>query len=206
MPGSKSDRSCRAWRWLNMFGVAALLQAWLVNPAVAGMISFAPSSQTVELGQRFALTVQVSDVLPAGLGAYDFTLRFDPAVLGFAHVDDARNLGMAIGLAATEVGGGVLVSDFSFELPADLLALQQPSFSLFTVYFDAVGVGSSALLIENLATFDADGMALSYAASGALVTVAPPSTRLPEPAALGLVLLALLALACQARPWRQRRR
>jgi len=189
-----------------MLALATLLQAWLPGQAVAGMISFTPASQTVELGQRIALTIQVSDVLPAGLGAYDFTLRFDPAVLGFASVNDAGNLGMAIGLAATDVGGGVLLSDFSFELPADLLALQAPSFDLFTIYFDAIGIGTSALLIENLSTFDVDGNAMSYAASRASVTVAPPTTRLPEPASLGLVLLALLAMGWHAGPSRQRRR
>lgn len=206
MPGFDRDRSCRAWRWLQMIALAALLQAPLSGAAGAAALFITPATQTVGLGQQVALTVQVSDVLPAGLGAYDFTLRYDPAVLGFASVDDAQGLGTAIGLAATDVGAGVLLSDFSFELTADLLALQSPDFALFTIYFNALSVGSSALTVENLATFDAAGHALAYGASGAMVTVAPPASRLPEPGGLALVGLALLAMACSALWRRQRRR
>jgi hypothetical protein len=164
-----------------------------------------PASQTVGLGQEVALSVQVSDVLPSGLGAYDFTLRFDPTVLGFSRVDDARHLGAAVGLGATDIGGGVLLSDFSFELVPDLLALQSPDFTLFTIYFNALGLGSSTLSIDGLSTFDAVGDATAYDARGAFVTVAPPSTSVPEPGSLGLVAIALLAIALYARPSRQRR-
>ncbi len=205
MSGSKGDGSCRPWRWLNTLALATALQAWLPGAAGAAVISMTPATQTVGLGAQVALTVQVSDVLPAGLGGYDFTLRFDPAVLGFARVQDAQHLGAAIGLAANDVGGGVLLSDFSFELTSDLLALQAPAFDLFTIYFDALGVGTSALDIDALSTFDADGNAVAYNAVGASVTVAPRGIQLPEPASLALVMLALLAMR-YARPWRQRRR
>lgn len=206
MLGSHGDRSCRAWRWLKGLAFAAALQAGLPGMAVAAAIFITPPSQSVGLGGQVALTVQVSDVLPAGLGGYDFTLRFDPTVLGFSRIEDDQRLGAAIGLAATDVGGGVLLSDFSFEATADLLALQSSDFALFTIYFDALGVGTSALSLDGLSTFDAAGNAVAYGATGASVTVTPRATRLPEPASLALVLLALLAMAHYAGPWRQRRR
>lgn len=205
MFGSTGNRPRRAWRWLTVLAVAASFQALLPGLASAAVMFVTPASQTVGLGTQVGLTVQVSDVLPDGLSAYDFTLRFDPAVLGFARVEDAQNLGAAVGLGATDVGGGVLLSDFSFELVADLLALQSPSFSLFTIYFDAIGVGTSALSIEGLSTFNAQGDPLTYNTVGASVTVTPRVTRLPEPASLALVLLTLLAMARYAGPWRQRR-
>lgn len=206
MLGSQRGRSCHGWRWLNVLVVAAALQAGLAGKASAAAIFVTPPSQSIGLGGQVALTVQVADVLPAGLGAYDFTLRFDPAVLGFARVDDAHGLGAAVGLAATDVGGGVLLSDFSFELTADLLAVQSSDFALFTIYFDALGIGTSSLSIDGLSTFDAAGNALAYGVAGASVTVTPRATGLPEPASLALVLLALLAMARCAGPWRQRRR
>ena len=206
MLGSRGDRSCRAWRWLNVLALATVLQAWLPGMAGAAAIFVTPPSQTIAQGGQVALTVQVSDVLPAGLGGYDFTLRFDPTVLGFARVEDAQHLGAAIGLAASDGGGGVLLSDFSFEATSDLLALQSADFALFTIYFDALDVGTSALSIEGLSTFDAEGNAVAYGVLGASVTVVPPGIRLPEPASLALVLLALLAMARYVRPWRQRRR
>lgn len=176
-------------RWLLTTAVIVLIG--MGGGASAHSLSFDPQNQTTALGGEATVTVRISDVLPAGLGAYDFDVRFDPSILAFDRAIDGFGLGVAIGLGALSGAGTVTVSDFSLESVADLLALQGDAFPLFSLVFDTLAEGTSALGFELVNLGDAAGNPLAPSTLGAgSITVA---RVVPEPGALALVLAASLA-------------
>jgi hypothetical protein len=179
-------------------GATAVALACLGAPqAGAHTLVFAPADQTVGLGSQASVAVRIVDALPEGLGAYDFDLTFDAAILSFSHAIDALGLGLAIGLGTTPGAGSVRVSDFSLETVADLLALQPNDFELFTLVFDTLAVGASALGFANVNLGDAAGNPVaSQQDTGRIEVVAQ---AVPAPATALLVGAALLALVGRRR-------
>jgi hypothetical protein len=170
--------------------IAALALVGFSSSAAALVLSFNPANQTVPLSGLASVDIRVSDVLPAGLGAYDFDVTFDPTILGYNNVVDGLGLGFAIGLGATPGVGTVTVSDFSLEAPADLLALQTNEFVLFSIVFDTLALGTSPLGFSGVTLGDAQGNQITPAGlAGGSITVA----AVPEPGALGLLLAAGMA-------------
>jgi PEP-CTERM motif len=172
--------------WLS--AALMLLPGW----ASAYSLSIEPTSQTVGLGTEVAVTVKVSNTQPSGLGAYDFRFNFDGAVLAFDRFSDAAGLGAAVGLGVTQLGNSLLVSDFSLETVPDLLSFQSADFTLFTLVFDTVGLGTSLLDLSNISVFDAGGNMVAATSGGGSITV-QASSGVPEPASWALVGLAMAA-------------
>jgi uncharacterized protein (TIGR03382 family) len=160
--------------------------------AGAYALTVSPFAQTASLGSEVGVALTVADVLPGGLGGYNFDISFDAGILSFGRIVDAQGLGLAFGLVSVAGAGLLSVADASLESESDLLALQSESFTLFTVYFDAVGLGTSALSLDAVAFADAAGNAVSPSAVGGSVTVLP-NNAVPVPGTLSLVLVAALA-------------
>jgi PEP-CTERM motif len=140
------------------------------------------------------VTVKVSNALPSGLGSYDFRFNFDNTVLAFDRATDGAGLGLAFGLGVSDLGSTLLMSDFSLETQLDLLALQSTDFTLMTLVFDTVAVGTSALDLGGITLSDAGGNIVAHSASGGSVTVTA-AAAVPEPASWALAGLALAAAA-----------
>lgn len=179
-------------------GLLALL-LFVSGAASAYTLSFAPSTQGVALGSTATVEVRIAGIFPGplpstdGLGEYDFDVVFDPALIAFKQAADASSLGVAIGLGVDDSQAGRLkVSDFSFEWPDDLLALQIDSMPLFTLVFDSLAVGTSTLLFENITLGDVlGGRRDAIPTNGGITVRAAP---LPEPGTL--MLLASVGLLC----------
>lgn len=180
--------------------VAACTLCLFTASASAYMLVFQPFAQTVGLGGQATVAVRVVDTKPAGLGAYDLDVTYDPAILAFDHAVDGLGLGLAFGLGTSTGVASVTVSDFSLETIADLLALQANSFDLFTLVFDTVGLGTSALGMQAVTLGDATGNLVAFTAGAGSVAVVA-SAAVPEPGTLALVASALLACigACGCR-------
>lgn len=87
------------------------------------------------------------------------------------------------------LAGNVLtISDVSFDDAPTLVSLQSPSFSLFTIYFDAIGLGASSLSISSVTLADAYGNEGAFIARGSSIDVLPVSA-VPEPGSLPLLCL-----------------
>ena len=136
---------CSGMVIIAFFAAGSLFGATLevLNPQVAGV------------GGTLRATVVVSglgDLTSPSLGAFDVTLSFDPAVLGFASVDFGVFLGdEAAGEALTgfqATSDEVMVFEVSLLQPDVLDALQSSSFPLFTVTFNALELGTSSLLLS----------------------------------------------------------
>jgi hypothetical protein len=187
---------------LNTLMIAGTLLASLSAHAVS--LGLSPSSSSVDLGDLVQVELRISG-LGAGtapsLGAYDFTLAFNPAVLGlgtFTFGDPV--LGNQLDLAGfgTVSGfdggtpGQVSVFEISLDLAGDLDALQAAAFGLGTISFNAVGNGVSALQFTSAVWSDAAGNPLA-------AQLGSSSIRVPEPVS-GMIIVAgavLLALAAR---------
>ena len=165
--------------------LAACASSVVCTAGWALALRFEPVDQTVPLGSQVSVAVRIDDTQPAGLGAYDFDVVFDPGVLAFARAVDGGGLGTAIGLDAVASGGSVRVSDFSRETVAGLLALQPDDFAILSLVFDTRAPGTSALELTAVTLGDAAATPLTATLGSGSITVVQ---QVPEPGSAALVL------------------
>jgi len=175
-----------------LMAAAAMLGS---TQAQAYTVSLTPAAQTVEQGAQVAIGVSVSDLGPLGLGSYNFDLGFDAAILGFDHVVDAFGLGISFGLDFASAAGSFSVSDFSLEDPLALLVRQASDVTLFTLYFNTLAAGTSALNLTAGILSDVNGDIVSFLTNNATVTVTEPPTGTPVsmPGTLALLIAGAVA-------------
>lgn len=179
----------------------------LPRHADAIAIGFDPASQSVNPGDPVELAVRISglgDLVAPSLGAFDLDVSFDPGVLAYTGADfgdpllgdqlDLFALGSVSG--ATPALGAVNLFEISLDLPDDLNTLQAQSFVLFTLHFDALAPGASALTLAANELGDAYGDPLNADLEPGSVGV------VPEPGSAQLVAPGVALLAA----WRRRLR
>lgn len=169
-------------------------------------VSVVPTNRNASLGSVLTASVVVSGLgngTAPSIGAFDIDLDFDPAVLDLQSVDFGSELG-DIGLGEATAGSietAMSVNPFEVSLlpSATLLANQPSTFTLFTVTFKAVGLGSSALDLSITALGDEEGDPLQATVTDGSVAVAPVPAPTASPFGLALLVVALLAVAVAAR-------
>jgi hypothetical protein len=177
-----------------MLSAALLLSVGLVPAADAFTLSVVPQSSTVNVGGTVSVAVVASDLVGAAqtLGDYDLNLSFDSSVLSFSSIVFGTGLSVTgvPSLVQDYLTGTGVVNPFesSFESVADLETLQPDAFTLFTITFNALGAGTSALSLGVNALGNASGAALSYDAlnSGSISVAGAPAV--PVPAGVWLLL------------------
>jgi len=117
-------------------------------------ISFDPLTQDVNLGQQAVVDVVISglgDYDSPSLGVFDFDVLYDPTILSFSsyslgdYLGDIL-LGEAMDLSWGEIGpGDVNLFELSLLSPDELNLLQPSSFTIATLYFDTLSLGTSYL-------------------------------------------------------------
>jgi len=165
----------------------------LLFPGLASAISigFSPSSQAVDVGDTVSVELTITglgNLAPASLGVFDLDVLFDPTVLapsgvvfGDPVLGDQLDL-FALGslTASDDSTPGILnLFELSLDSASDLDSLQAGSFTLATLDFTAVSLGSSAL--------DATIHALGDAFGDRLVADVTPGSISPIPEPSGLV-------------------
>jgi len=176
--------------------VAALLLMVGSHSAAAITLSVLPAASDRIVGQPLILSVSIAGLDgPVALGAYDFSVNFDSALLSFqgAMFGDP-GLGTQLDLAgfgsfplATPGIGTVSLMETSLDTTDDLAALQAPSFVLAQLSFSALAAGVSPVTVTLNSLSDAFAVSLSADVSPALVTLAP----VPEPVSAMLLLAGL---------------
>ena len=172
--------------------------AGLIAPGTAGAVIFSwnPSSQVISQGTPVSVDLVVSDLGGSALGAFDVNVSFAPGILGLSGVTFGSLLGdpitEALALSTPGGPGTVELTEVSFLAPADLLLLQSSSFSVATLQFDTLGVGSSPLDISILSVSDANGGELSATSQSGVVTVRTSVAEVAEPATLMLLTAGLV--------------
>jgi PEP-CTERM motif len=179
--------------WLSMLvGFFGLLRA---TPILAISLDFVPVSQTVGLGQSVTVDVVISNLgagIPLSVGAFDLDVNFDLTILSPTDVTFGPFLGDPGPFEAlTSFTFSPGVADFAevslLSVPA-LDALQPASFTLATLSFDTLAVGTSPLTFSQVIVDDAFGNKLTIDAGSGSVNV------VPEPGTFLLLVTGLVGL------------
>ena len=165
-------------------------------------ISFEPSSASVNVGDAIDVDVVVSGLSAAGeiVSAYDLFVSYDASVLTASTISYGSFLDTAIQLSDTSIYGLLEFSEISLLTDAELALLQSDSFTLATLSFSAIAIGSSLLTFEPnpvLGIIDVVGrnyQSLEVSAGTGLVSVVKLPVTVPEPGSMLLMLLGLLVI------------
>ncbi len=195
------------------FTLLAILLAFSPARSYAVSITFDPAAQDVLLGNQAMVDIVISGLgayEAPSLGAFDFTIDFDPAILALNGVTfgdpvlgdqlDIWGLG-GNPMGESELGpGAVNMFEISLDFPEDLDAYQADTFVLASLTFDTLAAGTSGLdlspgLIPPVFG-DAWGEPLDFAVDpGSITVVAGGSAPVPEPGTILLLGSGLLGLA-----------
>jgi len=194
----------------------------LANPASAVIISFSPSSSTVNVGDIFDVDVVISDLFAADgsrevVSAFDLDVLYDSAVLNATGVAFGPLLGDPAFVEATTFSslsvGLVDLFELSFlcvdagvtdpfcDFGPFLSDIQPISFTLATLSFEALAVGSSLLTFDQLVGSggtDLSGKDLFSVLTLDTIgqsTITVNAVVVPEPATMFLLVIGLLGLA-----------
>lgn len=161
------------------------------SSAQAITLSFIPSSQDVVLGDPVSVEVAIAelgDFSPPSLGAFDIDISWDSTILSFSSVvygdpllgDQLDLFGLGSITSTTPSSGSVNLFELSLDSPFDLDTLQAGSFTLATLTFNTLSLGTTPLGIPIInALGDAWGDPLFAGVEGASINVVPePSTLL----------------------------
>jgi len=145
---------------------------------IATAVRVSPASQDVTVGDTFSVDLQVESV--SDLGAYQFGLQFDPAVIGYVSVSDGPFLSSTGGSVLCQtpvVNAGVL----SFGCAIVDVGISGPSGSgtMTQITFQANAVGTSPLDLTSVSLTDISGEPISSAAIGGSVSVSEPTGFAP---------------------------
>jgi hypothetical protein len=172
-------------------------------PARAILIELAPSNQTVAPGAGVSVDLNISGLglgAAPSLGVWELDIGFDAAVLNPLSVTFGGGLdvlGFGSIQSVTSGVGTLNLFELSLDFAADLDLLQADAFTLATLNFDTIGLGTSALTLANVLLGDALGNALTATQiDGASVTVRQAAVPLPEPGTLALFSAGLVLLLC----------
>ena len=157
----------------------------------AVMLSFDPLSQDVLVGDPVDVDLVIAglgDYSPDSLSTFDLDISFDTAILAFSSVsygdpllgDQLDLFGSVFPIITTMPGvGSVNLFEFSFNTVAELDGFQADSFTMATLTFDTLALGTSSLDISINTLGDANGDPLSYSLESGNIDVVPePATML----------------------------
>lgn len=125
----------------------------------ATTIDFNQSNYNVNIGDSFSADLGIAglgDMSPDSLGVFDIDVIYDSTILSLSAVtfgdpvlgDQLDVLGLGSIASATPSVGSVNVYELSLDLEYDLESLQAGAFTLFSLNFDTIAEGNSALTIS----------------------------------------------------------
>lgn len=154
-----------------------------------------PASQSVEMGQPAQVAININNV--TGLYGAEVHIRFDPTVLKVAAITPGSLMDPAHRSVISHHDNAAGTIDFAVTLLAPAPAVSG-SGTLFTVRFDTLKDGTSAVDITNAILVSAEGVQIPATVSDGSVSVTLPP-EIPEAGTLALLASGLAGLAVFAR-------
>ena len=175
------------------------------------LINFDPVAQTTELGNQVSVDVtadaggQVDLFGPVVIAVYDLIVNWDSTLLSLADVMFGGSLGdsgLGESLQGTVPGTG-MVNVAEVSLLFDFTGLQDGSvFTLFTLVFDTLDVGTSSLDISDPIVGDFAGLPLEAVLGTGSIEITERTVAVAEPGTLLLFMTGLLAIrSVRRRSW-----
>ena len=173
-------------------------------------IGLNPSAQNVDQGNSVDVEVAISDLgvdMAPSISIFDLDLTFEPSLLSYSGAmfgdpvlgDQLDLFGFGSLTDVIDNGSGVVnLYELSFDLAADLDDFQADAFTMVTVTFDALAVGTSALTLTLKELGDSLGDPLTATLEDGSITVRA-SASAPEPVTVGLLAIGLIGLQLRRR-------
>jgi hypothetical protein len=170
-------------------------------------LTLLPGFQTVGIGDPFQLSVGINGLGgPPSLGGYDLSVEFNPLfaftslTFGDPGLGDQLDLeGFGTFQASTPTPGAIEITELSFDDPTVLDATQARSFTMATLTFRGLGIGSGTFSFSGVTLSDSVGNAISPASLGTANVNVVAFTPEPSPFILFTLALAFLVFVCGAR-------
>jgi len=173
-----------------------------VQSAQSAQLDVIPDVTSAQVGDFFNTDVVISDFGQGGVGAFDISLAFDNSLLRLDSITfgNGLDLGFFGSLQfSSDNGASVQVDETSFEDEMDLIVVQLDPLLLFSISFETLASGTSALdLTVNGPIADASGFSDVgiNAINNASVRISSVSTAssVPEPEILTLLAIGLISV------------
>lgn len=150
-------------------------QAWAIT------LSFNPATSWIDVGDPIDISIAISGLENENLSTFDLNINYDAAILSF----DKYVLGSGLGDLSNPMeaedwslgggGGTVHLSEISLLLD---FSWQHDSFTLATVSFTGISMGTSPLQFSNVILGDEWGNELSATLADGSVNVVPVPTTI----------------------------
>lgn len=171
-------------------------------------------SATVGVGGNTAIIVGINGLNPGyALGVFDLSLSFSSQLIkvtgvtfGDSHLGDQLALGGFGSITSSSFGNGsATLFEVSLAPTSVLNASQASSFDLFTIDFAGLKAGSTPITLTIDALGDGNGDPITATILNGNVVVTPTST-VPEPTSMSLLLIGLFGIVLMLRLQGQRSR
>ena len=185
-----------------VFGLVSTALLFASFGAGAIEIFASPSTQSVQLGDTVTVDVEISGLgsgVAPSLGGFDINVGFNTSLLSLSNVQYSNGLDLDSfgGSFQGEVllATGVNVFEVSAQGTSDLDNSQSDAFTLFSLTFDTIGLGTSLIDLTLNDLSDALTFPLSSNLTSGSITVTSTGTPVPVPATMALLAIGLIGFA-----------